>query len=75
MVCMFAFGMMDFVAVRCNYLCCYVGQVTELSSSAESVEPASVIRAHTAHGSITVICQDWVSSLKLGQFVDSDETR
>jgi len=31
------------------------------------------MQAHTEHGHISVICQDWVSSLKLGQFVESEE--
>lgn len=50
------------------------GQVNKSSSSAKNVKPASIIQAHTGHGSIAVICQDWVSSLKLGQFMDTEDS-
>ena len=32
-----------------------------------------MIRAETGNGSVSVICQDWVSSLKLVQFMDLEE--
>jgi len=41
--------------------------------SSSSHDPAAVIQAQTGRGSISVVCQDWVSSLKLGQFMDSEE--
>jgi len=47
--------------------------VSKSSSTATNSEQVATVRAHTGHGSITVVCQDWVSSLKLGHFMDAEE--
>jgi len=61
------------MSVSAECLWC-VGQVSKPSSTAKNSEQVSTLRAHTGHGSITVVCQDWVSSLKLGQFMDAEES-
>ena len=59
--------------VNISQRCCCVGKVTKPTCSVENSEPSAMIRAHTSHGNLSVVVQDWVSSLKLGQFMEDEE--